>query len=260
MILRRVREDVAHHNWFAVVVDLAIVVVGVFLGMQVTNWNQGRMERLTATEYRREIIRDLENNEADVVSRAAYYRQARSHAIAALRSLQSPGEPLGAPFLVDAYQASQGWVRPFERSAYDEMAGSGVTRRIGDSAIRSELSAYYVSARGFEQTMQITAAYRDRIRRLLDYDVQQRIRARCDDIMVDLPGGGQAARLPERCDLDLDPATIAKAVSKIRGAPGLDEDLTRQIGDIDQKLLLFERTLRVGRRLRDHLQAAVGPA
>ncbi len=230
-------------------------MAGVFLGMQVNNWNEDRSERVTAGEYRQEIIRDLKNNEADVIARAIYYRQARSHALAALRGIQRPDQPLSGQFLVDAYQASQGWVRPFERAAYDEMVGNGITRRIGDSATRSELSSYYVSARGFEQTIRITVPYRERIRRLLDFDVQDRIRARCDDIMVDLPGGGQSARLPETCDLGLDPATIARAVAKVRSAPELDEDLTRQIGDIDQKLQLVDRTLRVERQLRAHLEA-----
>lgn len=255
MILRHVREHLTRHNWVAVAADLAIVVIGVFLGTQVSNWNDDRSERQIAGDYRREIIGNLKNNEADVVSRAIYYRQVRPHAVAALRQLQHPDTSAGEAFLVDAYQASQGWVRPFERAAYDEMVGSGLTRRIGGPAIRSELSSYYVSARGFEQTIRSTVAYRERIRRLLDFDVQDRIRARCDDIMVDLPGGGQAARLPETCSLGLDPATIDRAISKVRAAPELDEDLSRQIGDIDQKLQLLDRTLRVERQLRAHLQA-----
>ena len=124
-----------------------------------------------------------------------------------------------------------------------------------NSATRSELSSYYVSARGFEQTIRDTVAYRDRIRSLLDFDVQERIRARCDDIMVDLLGGGQAAQLPATCKLGLDPAVIDRAVAKLRSAPELKDDLARQIGDIDQKLQLLDRTLRVERRLRAHLQA-----
>ena len=45
MVLRRFREHVIDHNWFAVAVDLAIVVVGVFLGTQVSNWNAARIDR-----------------------------------------------------------------------------------------------------------------------------------------------------------------------------------------------------------------------
>ena len=39
MAIRRFRQHISDHNWFAVAVDLAIVVVGVFLGIQASNWN-----------------------------------------------------------------------------------------------------------------------------------------------------------------------------------------------------------------------------
>ena len=45
MVIRRIREHVATHNWFAVSVDLAIVVAGVFLGTEATSWNEDRAER-----------------------------------------------------------------------------------------------------------------------------------------------------------------------------------------------------------------------
>ena len=44
MVVRRIREHVATHNWFAVSVDLLIVVAGVFLGIQASNWNEARIE------------------------------------------------------------------------------------------------------------------------------------------------------------------------------------------------------------------------
>ena len=44
MILRRVIEHVKTQNWTAVTLDFMIVVVGVFVGLQVTNWNQERQE------------------------------------------------------------------------------------------------------------------------------------------------------------------------------------------------------------------------
>ncbi len=45
MILRRITEHVKAQNWFAVVIDFVIVVVGVFVGIQVSNWNASRVER-----------------------------------------------------------------------------------------------------------------------------------------------------------------------------------------------------------------------
>ena len=45
MILRRVVEHVKSQNWFAVTLDFFIVVIGVFIGIEVANWNQARQDR-----------------------------------------------------------------------------------------------------------------------------------------------------------------------------------------------------------------------
>ena len=45
MLLRRITKHVKDQNWFAVGIDFFIVVVGVFMGLQVSNWNDARQER-----------------------------------------------------------------------------------------------------------------------------------------------------------------------------------------------------------------------
>lgn len=258
MVIRRIREHVVSHNWFAVTVDLAIVVVGVFLGTQVSNWNQERNERADAAEYREQIIANIRVNEADTFARIAYYRQVRAHAVAALRGLGQPDQVLGETFLIDAYQASQVWLRPFEQTAYGELISSGSARHIGNPATRAELSAYYVSARGFDTAALAMTAYRDRLRRIMDFDVQERVRARCGDIVHELPGGSVSVTLPSKCKLGLDPTVVAHAAAELRSAPELKQDLTRHIGDIDQKLALFGRMLHAAYSLRKTLETHPG--
>ena len=46
MISRPLYEHVRTHNCFAVAIDFVIVVVGVFLGVQVSNWNAARVDRM----------------------------------------------------------------------------------------------------------------------------------------------------------------------------------------------------------------------
>ena len=46
---RRIAEHVKTHNWFAVAIDFVIVVIGVFVGVQVSNWNDGAAERRRTT-------------------------------------------------------------------------------------------------------------------------------------------------------------------------------------------------------------------
>lgn len=50
MRMRRLVEDMRLHNWLAVALDLAIVVVGIFLGLQVTSWNEDRLQRIAFRE------------------------------------------------------------------------------------------------------------------------------------------------------------------------------------------------------------------
>jgi hypothetical protein len=44
MILRRFTQHINEQNWFAVGLDLAVVVLGIFIGLQVTDWNQSRKD------------------------------------------------------------------------------------------------------------------------------------------------------------------------------------------------------------------------
>ena len=254
MAVRRIREHFQTQNWFAVAIDLAIVVVGVFLGIQAANWNQTRIDRSEADEYRSRIVANLRANEADVAARAAYYRQVRAHAVAALEAIERRDGNLGEQFLIDAYQASQGWFRPLQQPSYDESVDSSVRRKVGDPQVRAQLSAYYQLASGFDSNALGVTAYRDRLRRAMDLRVQLAIRASCDDIMFDLPQGAQAPRLPTSCKLNLDRELIDRAARKVVAVPELDQDLTRLVVDIDQKLGLFRRASRDSARLRTVLE------
>lgn len=255
MVIRRIRDHVAHYNWFAVFIDLMIVVVGVFLGTQANNWNQARIERADAAEYRREIIDDLTSNEIDLASRKAYYGAARAHAIAALSALESPGRARGEPFLIDAYQASQVWLRPLVRTGYDEMVGAGLTRSAGGKETRSRLTTYYTQVKQFEINALATTPFRERVRRALPYAVQSAIRSKCGDRITELPDGEQVATLPDRCSAGLSQSMVADAVRKVEAAD-LAEDLTRHIADMDQKLAGYDRFVRQAHDLRIYLQHA----
>ncbi len=48
MFLRRIVEHLKAQHWTAVALDLAVVIVGVFIGTQVSNWNQDRIEKREA--------------------------------------------------------------------------------------------------------------------------------------------------------------------------------------------------------------------
>ena len=51
MILRRVFGDSRSREWRSAIVDLVIVVVGIFLGLQANNWNEQRKQRAEGEFY-----------------------------------------------------------------------------------------------------------------------------------------------------------------------------------------------------------------
>ncbi|WP_068547558.1 hypothetical protein [Thalassotalea crassostreae] len=59
MILRRFMKHVSEQNWFAVGLDVLVVVTGIFLGMQVTNWNEERKERSQEVFLLKQLETDL---------------------------------------------------------------------------------------------------------------------------------------------------------------------------------------------------------
>ena len=59
MILRRITEHVKAQNWFAVGLDFFIVVVGVFIGLQVANWNEARRDRVDEAIFLQDLHDDI---------------------------------------------------------------------------------------------------------------------------------------------------------------------------------------------------------
>jgi len=66
MLLRRVIEHVKTQNWTAIGLDFVIVVVGVFLGIQVSNWNAAAADRRAESAYLSQLQGDLQRIEGEV--------------------------------------------------------------------------------------------------------------------------------------------------------------------------------------------------
>ena len=59
MLLRRITKHVTDQNWFAVFIDFLIVVVGVFIGIQVSNWNAEKQQQEAVNSYLTSIARNI---------------------------------------------------------------------------------------------------------------------------------------------------------------------------------------------------------
>jgi len=79
MILRRFTKHVTDQNWFAVGLDVIVVVVGIFLGLQVSDLNEDRKERIAAEAFLDKLAVDIRY----VITNFEDKREQRMRAVAA---------------------------------------------------------------------------------------------------------------------------------------------------------------------------------
>ena len=61
MILRRFIQHVKEQNWFAVGLDVIVVIVGIFLGLQVQAWYEDQKTQAQERAYLLRLNNELEN-------------------------------------------------------------------------------------------------------------------------------------------------------------------------------------------------------
>jgi hypothetical protein len=62
MILRRFSEHVKDQNWFAVGLDLIVVVSGIYIGLQADAWMLSKQDRALEVEYLERMVSDMEES------------------------------------------------------------------------------------------------------------------------------------------------------------------------------------------------------
>ena len=154
MILRRITKHVQDQNWTAIAIDFVIVVTGVFLGIQLGDWNdQAALEREEA-RYLQQLYTELETVEDTLESQVADYARFLSATQQALEIVRSDGP-------VDEAEASQafltfasGRIPPVSPPTLQELISSGKVDLIDDFALRTELMSAHArleqAARIFE--------------------------------------------------------------------------------------------------------------
>lgn len=182
MILRSLTRHVRDQNWFAVGLDFLIVVVGVFIGIQVANWNESRQDQATGHAYLARIQEDLTVDRAILVDRGAFWTSTTNYGESALRYLEDGVRVNGSAWdtVVALYHATQVWGFSLYDSTYREMISAGNLGLIPDPDLRRALGDYYSA--GFDQkqfVFQMIPDYRATVRGMMPWTIQNYIWASC---------------------------------------------------------------------------------
>jgi hypothetical protein len=225
MILRRVIAHFRKQEWTAIVIDFVIVVAGVFVGIQVSNWNAARADARLGEDYVRRLTRDLREDLVAVRSELAYYS-------AVLESVQKTDELLRAEgsdpraLVVNAYRASEISYTAPVRATWDQIVSSGHLGLLPEGSAEAGLSQYYAFNTGDDTyRMGLDSAYRQTVRKVIPINVQIAMRESCSDVRDQW---GAIVGFAEICELDVDPAAIEAAAAALRADPAVAADLRYQ--------------------------------
>ena len=254
MILRRVIEHVRNQQWTAIGIDLVIVVVGVFIGLQVSNWNDDRATARRAAAFTERLRDDLREEAWGYEMQIGYYSDVHGNSRRALDALTAKAPLPDEQLLIAAYRATQYNGNTRRRATYDELTSRGEIGLIGDGKLR-DISQFVYTSTLFDDIVREGQAshYRQWFRLNLPHDVQQALAETCGDRVVlagDYAGIDHSIDYP--CSTGLPAASVANAAAILRGDPEAVRLLRLRFADVGTHL--FNLTIYYA-DMRDRLRA-----
>ena len=125
MLLRSINHHVKTQNWFAVGIDFAIVVIGVYIGIQVSNWNEARSDIQRGEYFAARLLGDMRREFSNYENEESYYSTVYDYAKHAVRLIDNDDPAFDNQLVVSAYNASQFFYAEPARSTYDELISTG---------------------------------------------------------------------------------------------------------------------------------------
>lgn len=145
MILRRLARSIRRQDWTAVGIEFVIVVAGIFVALQVTDWNEERQARAREENYLQRLSEDVAVMRAEFSEIMRRSGGRRSGALRTLRALEQCDAGLASAADIErtlAFYQNQRVAVIIDRT-YQEMLASGALAGMADRALSGEIAAVF---------------------------------------------------------------------------------------------------------------------
>ena len=230
MLLRRITEHVKAQNWTAVALDFVIVVVGVFIGIQVSNWNEQGAQIRLGKDYESRLTADLHRDLTIYQNQHGYFSNVLESVVTADRLLnagENSRESDAKALVVAAYRASEIMNESANRATWEQVVSSGHLGLLPERVLENGLADYYrydesaINANRFLQE----SPYRLLVRSIIPLPVQLEIRAGCSDVTDEI---NIISGFVEACQLDVDDDTLEDVAATLRSSASLKAEIRHQ--------------------------------
>ncbi len=257
MIFRRFATSLRKQDWAAVTVELVVVVVGVFIGLQASNWNEDRETNNKAAVFTERLRADLREEAWGYEAQVGYSSQVLANAKLAAGDLSGKTPLPDEALLITAYRATQYRNNIRRRATYDELTSTGEIGLIRDMALRDLAMRAYTSPM-FDIILDegINNPYRRAFRMAIPDDVAHTLAVTCGDHQM--PTGDYRSiehSLDYACSTGLSPQAITSAATTLRSDPRFLGFLRLRIAEVESNL---NRLTVNNKIIRDGLRAIVG--
>jgi hypothetical protein len=142
MLLRSITKHVKDQNWFAIFIDLFIVILGVFLGIQVANWNDERKADAQEKGFLIRLHEDFVANAAGIERDNQFHQQQLDDQAIVIDALSQCEVKPQLELQFQRGINELGYINPpqFLRLTINEMTASGNLDALKNEAIRDYMA------------------------------------------------------------------------------------------------------------------------
>lgn len=144
MILRRVILHVKEQNWTAVGIDFVIVVLGVFMGIQVNNWNEARQASSREAIVLQRLTQEFTEIQGALKNQIKHRRAWANRIGALIETLERDEEaPDENTIKVALHAATASGRRAAQSASYLQLMASGELASLSNAELQKSLVDYH---------------------------------------------------------------------------------------------------------------------
>lgn len=252
MSLRSLALRLRQQDWTAVTIEILIVIVGVFIGLQVSNWNEARKENERGREYLLRLHDELLQDAETLTLISKFWAQVESNGEIAMAHAEDGALHQGSAWqtLLAYHQASQVWPYRKPDVTFQEIRSTGNLLLIRNAGLRDKIARHYSAGAGSQVTevLGLIPRYREHVRGLVPWKIQRYIWTHCYS-------SDEALQSFVACASPISEPDALAVLGRLRSEPGLTEELRFWMINVQSGLILMRDVQSEARALAGELMA-----
>lgn len=187
MILRRLKEHLRKENWFAVILEFVVVVVGLFLAFQLDRWYEAQRIQSDQSVHLASLTEDFRENERRLVG-SIQRAEEKTKAVIALRDEIRKSGPDSSVSELNGLVAKTTFLTAFHpvNTTYENLISGGALVDLPYPELKKELAEFYAQYEltalvQATQELQYVTIWQPYALSNLDYAASNRMISRFDD-------------------------------------------------------------------------------